>query len=162
MKGKSERQSVIRSLVRRENIANQEELQSLLEKEGFIVAQATLSRDLKELLSRIVSQAEEFIAGLHTWKNGEITLSDLRARYRDWYRDVHRKYIELTDIPVPPEELSEWCDAVLDLAGWVLDLAIPLDEKAEYDEKGTSWLLTHAAEKYYESLERLRVLERNL
>ena len=49
MKGKSERQSVIRSLVRRENIANQEELQSLLEKEGFIVAQATLSRDLKEL-----------------------------------------------------------------------------------------------------------------
>ena len=65
MKGKSERQSIIRSLVRRENIANQEELQSLLEKEGFIVAQATLSRDLKELGIVKVHDGNDYLFHLH-------------------------------------------------------------------------------------------------
>ena len=75
MKGKSERQSVIRSLVRRENIANQEELQSLLEKEGFIVAQATLSRDLKELGIIKVHDGTDYLFRLHASANPAPTLS---------------------------------------------------------------------------------------
>jgi transcriptional regulator of arginine metabolism len=43
------RQSVIRSLVERRPVANQDELRRLLEKQGFEVTQATLSRDVNEL-----------------------------------------------------------------------------------------------------------------
>ena len=61
MKGKTERQSVIRSLVRRENIANQEELLAWLEKEGLKVAQATLSRDLKEMGIAKVHDGKDYV-----------------------------------------------------------------------------------------------------
>jgi transcriptional regulator of arginine metabolism len=43
------RQSVIRALVERRPVANQDELRRQLEKQGFEVTQATLSRDVNEL-----------------------------------------------------------------------------------------------------------------
>ena len=49
MKGKTERQRIIREVIRENRIASQKELAAILEKRGLDVAQATLSRDIKEL-----------------------------------------------------------------------------------------------------------------
>ena len=49
MKGKTERQKLIRDVIRNGRVANQEELAAALEASGLSVAQATLSRDIKEL-----------------------------------------------------------------------------------------------------------------
>lgn len=49
MKGKLERQRIIRELIKDNKVANQEELSNLLEQRGLSVAQATLSRDIREL-----------------------------------------------------------------------------------------------------------------
>src|SRR5215467_4837238 len=49
MSKKTERQAAILRLVGRHSIANQEELKRLLAADGFVVTQATLSRDLREL-----------------------------------------------------------------------------------------------------------------
>ncbi len=49
MKSKNDRQGVIRDIISRERVGSQEELIQLLGKEGLTVAQATLSRDLREL-----------------------------------------------------------------------------------------------------------------
>jgi len=49
MSKKTERQAAILRLVGRHAIANQEELKRLLAADGFVVTQATLSRDLREL-----------------------------------------------------------------------------------------------------------------
>jgi transcriptional regulator of arginine metabolism len=49
MKERNSRLMAIRRLITRENISSQEELLSLLEKQGFSMTQATLSRDLKYL-----------------------------------------------------------------------------------------------------------------
>lgn len=46
---KSRRLEAIKSIVARETVQNQDELQKLLEAQGFSVTQATLSRDLREL-----------------------------------------------------------------------------------------------------------------
>ena len=48
-KEKLDRQRIIRDLIRNGRIANQEELSSKLQELGLIVAQATLSRDIKEM-----------------------------------------------------------------------------------------------------------------
>jgi transcriptional regulator of arginine metabolism len=47
--GKARRHETIREIVRTRRIANQESLRELLATEGFDVAQATLSRDIREL-----------------------------------------------------------------------------------------------------------------
>ena len=49
MKGKDERLSAIRQLIKSNKIQNQDELLELLQKQGFDVTQATLSRDLRFL-----------------------------------------------------------------------------------------------------------------
>lgn len=46
---KSKRQAKILELIRKYNIETQEELSDRLEKEGFAVTQATISRDIREL-----------------------------------------------------------------------------------------------------------------
>ena len=46
---KSRRLEAIKAIVARETVQNQDELQKLLEAQGFSVTQATLSRDLREL-----------------------------------------------------------------------------------------------------------------
>lgn len=48
-KEKLDRQRIIRELIRNGRIANQEELSFKLQELGLIVAQATLSRDIKEM-----------------------------------------------------------------------------------------------------------------
>lgn len=49
MKEKQDRQRLIRQIVKDNKVASQEELSALLEKQGLSVAQATLSRDIREL-----------------------------------------------------------------------------------------------------------------
>ena len=49
MRGKLERQQQIRRIIAEQKVANQEELSALLAQYGFDVAQATLSRDIREL-----------------------------------------------------------------------------------------------------------------
>ena len=49
MKGKLERQRLIREVIKDNKVSNQEELSVLLEGRGLCVAQATLSRDIREL-----------------------------------------------------------------------------------------------------------------
>ena len=49
MKNKQGRQIIIKRLLTKERISNQEELLAMLNKEGLDSTQATLSRDLKEL-----------------------------------------------------------------------------------------------------------------
>ncbi len=50
MKDKTERHKVIREIIRDRKVANQEELSKYLEERGLHVAQATLSRDIRELM----------------------------------------------------------------------------------------------------------------
>jgi len=49
MRDRNERLMAIRRLINGSNISSQEELQELLERQGFSMTQATLSRDLKYL-----------------------------------------------------------------------------------------------------------------
>ncbi|MCW3804346.1 arginine repressor [Plebeiibacterium marinum] len=49
MKVKAQRLATIKNIINSQNVSSQEELLSLLEKEGFMTTQATLSRDLKFL-----------------------------------------------------------------------------------------------------------------
>src|SRR5215469_12045493 len=52
------RREAVKRIIRNSKIATQEDLRRLLEKEGFEVTQATLSRDLAQLAARRVALPE--------------------------------------------------------------------------------------------------------
>ena len=49
MKSKKDRLETLRLIISSQEMGNQEELLAALRKEGYVVTQATLSRDLKQL-----------------------------------------------------------------------------------------------------------------
>lgn len=49
MKSKQERQRILKEVIKENKVANQEDLSNLLGERGLAVAQATLSRDIREL-----------------------------------------------------------------------------------------------------------------
>ncbi len=56
---KEQRQSTILSLIQKHEIETQEDLATALEKEGFSVTQATVSRDIRELkLTKVASKSD--------------------------------------------------------------------------------------------------------
>ena len=61
MKEKLERQRILKEVIRISKVANQEELSLLLEQRGLNVAQATLSRDIRELrISKVHDESGYF------------------------------------------------------------------------------------------------------
>ena len=60
MRGKQERQRLIRNLIRDHKVASQEELSALLAQAGCDVAQATLSRDIREMRITKVHDGEGY------------------------------------------------------------------------------------------------------
>lgn len=80
---KTKRQSKILELIRKKDIETQEELQAVLEQEGFVTTQATISRDIRELkLTKIsTGNGRQKYATLHD------NVEDLSEKYVRVLRD---------------------------------------------------------------------------
>ena len=80
---KTKRQSKILELIQRNEIETQDELSAFLEREGFVVTQATVSRDIRELkLTKIaMSNGKQKYAVLND--SGE----DMSEKYVRVFRD---------------------------------------------------------------------------
>lgn len=82
---KTKRQSKILELIQKKDIETQEELQAILEQEGFVTTQATISRDIRELkLTKIAtSGGKQKYATLH--ENTEILSEKYVRVLKDGY-----------------------------------------------------------------------------
>jgi hypothetical protein len=60
---------------------------------------------------------------------------------------------------VPPDDLKAWADEIMDLAGWVMDMALMLENEIGAREL---WLINNSIRQYNESLIRLQNLERKI
>ena len=65
-------------------------------------------------------------------------------------------FYKLSEADPLPAERMKWGEAVLEMAGWVTDIALFV----ERDEKGTeiaeTWMVKEAIRRYYQALEELR------
>lgn len=81
---KTKRQAKLLELIQKNNIETQEELSDLLEKEGFQVTQATVSRDIRELKLTKVATREGRQKYVALQEAGE----DLSEKYIRIFRDA--------------------------------------------------------------------------
>ena len=80
---KTKRQSKILELIRKSDIETQEELQAVLESEGFLTTQATISRDIRELKLTKISTAN----GRQKYATLHDGVEDLSEKYVRVLRD---------------------------------------------------------------------------
>lgn len=117
----------------------------------------------KKLLALIVSKAEAYIVDLQEVANRTMDLCEMQKRYKSWNLEVKKLYLELTDGDIAPEDLHDWSEEILNLAGWVLDLGLWLEQKQSGGEMGIGelWLIKQSIGKYYGSLEKLKEITLN-
>lgn len=123
----------------------------VINKEDYIL-------EIRILLNQIVNLAEEFIQSLQEVFNQTISYDTVKEQYSSWIHKVKIQYLKLTDLTVPDNELIKWSNEVLDLAGWIVDIAIILeqdDKHREIDERQI-WIIKNAVKLYYDRLESLK------
>ena len=117
--------------------------------------------DSRKLLALIVSLAEKFIYDLQEVANRMFTIEEMRERYGDWIREVNRRYIQLSDEDVAPDDLHDWAEAIIELAGQVSDMSLFLENSRDGGRIGEreQWLIKHSIKHYHESMEKLKRIE---
>ena len=79
-----------------------------------------------------------------------------------WAGSVKSLYLRLSDEEAAPDDLYEWAEAILDLAGWVADIAILFEGSQSTPNElsdNEQWLIDHSIRRYYEAVEKLRFID---
>lgn len=122
---------------------------------------AAFIEENRKLLAMIVTLAEQFVADLQETANHVLTIEEFQARYGTWAAQVKKKYIELSEGDIAPDDLHDWAEAILNLAGWVVDMAVLIEKKEDgkYIGEREKWLIKHAVRQYHESMEKIKESE---
>ena len=116
---------------------------------------------LQPIQAEIITLAEQFIMLFHKYQNNEITDQELSQLYQGWHKRITQLYIQITDLPMEPDELHGMIDEIYSLAGAVQDFSLLYTQRnmQESTVENREWLLNRAVKRYYESLEKLKNLQ---
>ncbi len=115
----------------------------------------------RRLLALIVSMAERFVYDLQEVYNHTRTMESLQKEYGEWIDKVQNRYIELSDEDIAPDDLHDWSEEIMNLAGWVADMSFLLENKRGGGAIGDreEWLIKDAIRHYHEAIEKLKAIE---
>ena len=115
----------------------------------------------RKLLSTVINSAEDFITDLQEIFNGAKKIEEINEKYKRWFNEVRTEYLALSDYDMPPDELNEWSQRILNLAGCVLDMAIYFERR---DQKNVPDVeaIKMAIKQYYQSIEKIKTIEEDL
>ena len=118
----------------------------------------------KRLLASIASLAEQFITDLQEVRNKTLPIELMQERYGAWIEQVRKKYLILSEGDIAPNDLHDWTEEIVSLAGWILDLSMILENERHDGVLGSRefWLIDNAIRHYHESLEKLKQIEQNI
>lgn len=124
-----------------------------------VKAREVIEADYKKLLALIVTEAEKLVYDLQEVRNRTMPIEQMRASYGSWIGKVKGLYIQLSEEEAAPDDLYDWTEAILDLAGWVVDLAILFEGNRTGNAAlgdNERWLIDHSIRRYHEAVEKLK------
>lgn len=118
----------------------------------------------KEFLKLFIDMAADFLIDIQEVENKLFTYDKLQIKYGNWIQRVKKEFISLSDLEVAPDDLHDWVEEILKMAGSVVDVSILLEGNRETKSitEREEWLISHATKQYYESVERLKELEQGI
>ena len=118
----------------------------------------------KDFLKLFIDMAADFLIDLQEVENKLFSYEKLQIKYGNWIQMVKKEFISLSDLDVAPDDLHDWVEEILKMAGSVVDVSILLEGNRETKSitAREEWLISHATKQYYESVERLKELEQGI
>lgn len=86
----------------------------------------TLLAETKKVLRQLIDEGEALIRTWQEYWNGEMSAEELRQDLEGRCRTIDRLYLETSDLPVPPLELTKWSLLASGVAGDVVDFSCVL------------------------------------
>ena len=121
------------------------------------VPEEDVIKQYEDLAALLISKAETFIKDYEEAENNAYSLYTVSSSYSGWIRDVKQAYFRLTEAEPAPAERIRWAESILDLAGWVVDMALYLERAGLTDDIHTNWMLKNAITRYHRALEKLQL-----
>ena len=75
-----------------------------------------------------------------------------------WVQEVKRLFFKLSEVEVAPDSAHDWAEAVLEMAGWIVDMAIGLEHAGD-SGGGDWWMIEQLINRYQKAMEKLRAVE---
>lgn len=118
----------------------------------------------RKLLASLVTLAEQFIVDMQEVLNKTITIEEMQIKYGSWIRTVEEQYLQLSELDIAPDDLHGWSEEIINLAGWILDLAYLLknEKYGGVIQDRDRWLIQNSIKHYNQSMENLKLLEQNI
>ena len=116
--------------------------------------------DYQDLAGQLMAKAGAFIRDYEEVENNVLSLKEMKERYGSWVRDVKTAFFKLSDTDPAPVERIRWAEAILELAGWVTDMALFLEKKSSSDGAGEVWMAKHAIRRYRQAMEQLYKIQK--
>lgn len=134
-----------------------------LEKENMSGKESSIAQ-VKRILEELVTDAEEFISIYNEYRNGEYDEEEFVYKTKDLRKRITQYYLLSTDLDFPPKELYEWEKACMGLFGTIYDFSLFYNEYGmkQRDKKNRVSCTDSAIERYYEDLEKVKIIEDEL
>ena len=84
-----------------------------------------------------------------------------RDAYKVWIQKVKKDYIKLSDMSSPPNEIYDYSEKVLELAGWLVDLGIYVNRDEELIPID-HWAIKNAVRRYHESISGISKMQKSI
>ena len=114
----------------------------------------------RRLADLLIIHAEKLGREIREVQNGTLPFERVREENKGWIGKVKSLYLLLTDQEVLPTPYAAWAEAVLDMAGWVVDLSLYLEHTGLWDTDTQQWLIRSSIRRYEEALDQLGRMER--
>ena len=102
--------------------------------------------------AELLTIAEALIAGLQEVENGVISFGSFRADAGQEIRRVKQLYYQLSGLPPAHDAIYEWAESVQEIAGWILDMIILVDDRNEAFDDRRRWLILESIRRYHSDL----------
>ena len=113
--------------------------------------------EYRKLSDLLIVHAEQFIKDLEEIENGTISFATVTAANQNWIREVKTLFFKLTDAEAAPVQYHDRAEEILETAGWIVDLALLIEDKSAWSQEDKKWVLKKTIERYHMSLEHSRV-----
>lgn len=114
----------------------------------------------KQIISALVTLAEQIISAYNDYRNNDKSEAELIEFVKKKAPEINRLYIEETDLDIPPNDLADWSQACMSLAGCIQDLALYYSSKNYLDRTAENRraCMDGSIKRYYRELEFVKKL----
>lgn len=132
--------------------------------EEYMGGKESIVMNVKQILERLVNDAEEFISIYNEYINGEYNETEFVYRTKDLRERMAKNYLISTDLDFPPKELYEWVKECLGLFATIHDFTLFYNKYGmkNRDKRNRIICTDNAIGRYYEELEKIKVIENQL